>query len=389
MAQIPTRIIVNEGFEQPDLNANCGISGAGFDQIDQSAVQGWLTTAPSQSGLSCGPATGSPIEIWSSGFLSVPSFAGNQFAEVNAESVARLYQEVCLTANETVSYQYAHRARAQANETTRASLHDAAGNLVFNGPLDAVSIGDGWVVHTGTLTNDGVAGPRQFSFESISPASPVGNFIDSISVGLRPLVEVQLNTMTPASGLEDGVGSMAFAITVSGTLDSDAVFNLSLDASSTASALADFNVAVGSLVGRGEVTAFDSSTGEIQVTLPAGEYDPNQSDNTLGQQGVIVIPVSINPDNLYEGSETIVYNLGAVLNGGGNTPDKNLVFNDSTCNGTIVSQVSGTIMDDEAAPPREVPTLGSLGLFSLLVSILGVVAFRRPKPLTSKTAPKG
>ncbi|MCV6621082.1 MAG: hypothetical protein OIF51_04945 [Cellvibrionaceae bacterium] len=376
-AQIPTRIIVNEGFERPDLNATCGIPGSGFDQIDQSAVQGWLTTAPSQAGLSCGPSSGSPIEIWSDGFLSVPAFEGNQFAEVNAESVARLYQEVCLTANESVNYQYYHRARAQANETTRASLHDAAGALVFSGPLDAVSLGDGWVQHSGALTNDAVAGARQFSFESLSPASPVGNFIDNITVDLRPLLEIQLNTMSPASGSEDSVGSMEFALIISGTLDSDAVFNLTLDAASSASPQLDFSVAVGALAGRGEVNSFNSSNGEIQITLPAGEYDPNQTTNSLNQQGVIVLPLSISADALYEGDETIVYNLGTIQSGGGSTADKNLEFNDSTCNGAIVSQVMGTIVDDEPEPPRQVPTIGIWGQLSLVLSALLIVARRR------------
>jgi len=86
--QIPTRLIVNPGFEQPSLGCtNC------YNLFPVASVPGWKTTDPT-----------AVIEIWGTGFQSKTSRSGIQFAEINANNSAFLYQELCLAPNEVVNY---------------------------------------------------------------------------------------------------------------------------------------------------------------------------------------------------------------------------------------------------------------------------------------------
>ncbi len=56
-------------------------------------------------------ATDHQIEIWSSGYNGVPAYEGNQFAEINANQVAALFQTFDATAGSTITLDFAHRGR--------------------------------------------------------------------------------------------------------------------------------------------------------------------------------------------------------------------------------------------------------------------------------------
>lgn len=298
LAQIPTRIIANPSFEEPNLNAcpNGAGSGIGYGQPPQDQVPGWLTSHTSitpPSGGNC-PLSGTYpapiIELWESNFLGVPAQNGIQFAELNAEEQARLYQEICLQAGETVSYSYYHRARQFNGETSRAGLYSTGGVLLDNGPNDSATT-SAWTNHSGTLTNPGSAGTFQYGFEALN-AGTLGNFIDNVTIDLPPVLE--LVGITPASGIEDVGGSLDLQFYVSGTLDNAATFTFTLAGASTATAGVDFTVATGPL-SRGNVDSFVNGT--ITATIPGGNYyDPNETGG-IGQ-GLISIPLVLSPNTV-------------------------------------------------------------------------------------------
>ncbi|ABY23935.1 lpxtg-motif cell wall anchor domain [Renibacterium salmoninarum ATCC 33209] len=68
--------------------------------FDQANVPGWKTTA----------ADGK-IEIWGKGAQGVNAPDGNQLAELNANVVASLYQDVATTPGQVVKWSLQHRGR--------------------------------------------------------------------------------------------------------------------------------------------------------------------------------------------------------------------------------------------------------------------------------------
>ena len=90
---------VNGDFELPVLTTS-------YVTIDQSLVPGWETTSSANE-----------IEIWTDGFVGVPAYEGNQFAEVNANGVDVLYQTLTGTSGLTLNINFAHRARNNNTES--------------------------------------------------------------------------------------------------------------------------------------------------------------------------------------------------------------------------------------------------------------------------------
>ena len=346
-AQIARRNFANPSFEDPVLDTACTAPGDTLVQIDANALPGWETTHSEFTPTTpCGgPTPYRPIELWESGFEGITSLptGGNQFAELNANEPSRIYQTSCLLANETVGYSYYHRARSASPETSRAVLFDDTGSTqIDQGPDDSVNVADGWVLHTGTLTNNGVTGPRQIGFISIAGGT-LGNLLDLVEVQLRPLTELVASSNTPTP--EDG-GSASFSFVVNGELENAATFTFVLDGASTATP-DDFSVATGALTGRGTIDSYSTTDGTITITLPAGFYNPNDVNNVNGEQGVFTIPLTFSTDATIEPDETIIYRTGTVITGGGNSAARDLQFNDTNCDGSIVPTVNTVIQNDD------------------------------------------
>lgn len=86
--------LTNGSFEQPTVANNAVVL------FDQANVPGWKTTA----------ADGK-IEIWGKGAQGVNAPDGNQLAELNANVVASLYQDVATTPGQVVKWSLQHRGR--------------------------------------------------------------------------------------------------------------------------------------------------------------------------------------------------------------------------------------------------------------------------------------
>ncbi len=340
--QIPTRIIVNSGFESPVM----GCSPASYSFYPQSSVPGWMTldSVPAPT-INCGTSgTNKPylIEIWSSGFNSRSSHSGNQFAEINASAATFLYQEICVLANEVVPFSVWHIKRG----TSGASAEQMAAELktLTNSNIATASTHSAttsWTNYTGNLTNNGTSGMRKYGFRAITGGS-LGNLIDDVTITLKPLVDIKAFSFSSVYETD----SNYLYLYMNGTLNGTATVTLSK--TGTATYGSDYSIGTPN---RGSVAM--NGTGTITLTLPAGDYNPNVgSGSTLG---LIKIPFYVINDGFYEANETIVYTVSSAANGGNGNAALDLatgISGQSARCSTTVSTTTFTIIDAVALPVK-------------------------------------
>lgn len=185
LAQAGSLRLVNGGFED---------YATGGSQT-QDPAHGWLTTA-----------TDSQIEIWSAAVPYwpwgpgngeyVPAYAGDKFAELNANQVAALYQDVDFTgipAGTLLTFGFAHRGR-MGSDTMRLRIVDLGPDGQLGGGDDAVLFSKeyttdnaGWVHYTDTTTLAAANRKVRFYYEAVSTAgddASVGNFLDACEFGI-------------------------------------------------------------------------------------------------------------------------------------------------------------------------------------------------------------
>ena len=183
-AACSTTGLLNGGFETPVIAANS------FNIMAKSLVPGWNTSATDQS-----------IELWSTGFAGggnpVPSYAGNQFAEMNANQKASLYQDIATVPGATLTFQFAHRARAT---TSSATVDSAAvgigvpgGTLVQQGIYKTDSTD--WVVYRSSYVVPAGQYITRVQFDSLTSgygdplgSASVGNFLDDVQFSVNSCV---------------------------------------------------------------------------------------------------------------------------------------------------------------------------------------------------------
>ncbi len=137
---------------------------------DASNVIGWETTASDNK-----------IEIWKSGFLSVPAYEGTYFAEINANMSARMYQTLTVEPGDVVRWNVAHRGRSGVD--TMAIKVGPTGSPTTQ--QLAATGKTAWVVYSSSYTVPAGVTQIEIGFESIYTASgnaSVGNFIDDIQL---------------------------------------------------------------------------------------------------------------------------------------------------------------------------------------------------------------
>jgi hypothetical protein len=180
--------LINGSFEQPALAGSHEFL-PDASQKKPNSVPGWLTTA-----------TDHQIEIWKSGYGGVPADGGQQFAELNANQVSTLYQDVSTTPGMTLRWRLAHRGRE--GDDTMALKIGPPGALVEQRRMTDGNTAWGhyegiYKVPEGQITT-------RFAFESISAAGgskSIGNFLDSISFGIPKdnlkVCQVQVASIKP------------------------------------------------------------------------------------------------------------------------------------------------------------------------------------------------
>ena len=140
-------------------------------KTDASNIPAWETTA-----------TDNIIEIWQSGFLSVPSQNGNYFAEINANQNAALYQRVCTKPGARISWSVWHRGRAGVD----VGVVKIGGDIATAPIQTTMTTGNtAWVQYSGVYDVPADQGFTYFIFEAVSTASGSigsGNFVDNIII---------------------------------------------------------------------------------------------------------------------------------------------------------------------------------------------------------------
>ncbi|MCL3998109.1 hypothetical protein M4438_32180, partial [Streptomyces lavenduligriseus] len=185
----PLRVaLVNGSFEQPTVTNYEILPDASQTQAPK-YVPGWRTTASDHM-----------IELWRSGFNGVPAAEGAQFAELNANEVATLYQDLPTTPGSTLYWRLYHRGRL-GQDTMALDIGAPAS------PVEQRRFTDGntsWGYYTGTYTVPAGQTVTRFAFRSISAAGGnrgIGNFLDGVFFGTAPFVELT-KTGIPQGPLE-------------------------------------------------------------------------------------------------------------------------------------------------------------------------------------------
>lgn len=343
------RSFINLGFEVPVLSpAGC------FIQTVDSRVTGWTTTHFSAiSNGTCisppGGEVGPLIELWSSGFFGVPSRAGSNFAELNAQAASRLFQSVCLVTGEQVRWQLSHRGRegvdvmsfnigSTANQIGRfatgttgaGSVQACGGGLITGASCVAPTTTNTWADYTGTFTWSGVSGTQNFGFEAISTATgnnSAGNFLDEIQIFLTPYLEFRASSSSGPESTGAGAGPL---IAVSGNLATAITVTIQVTAASTATLGSDYTTPTG--------------TNTFTMTIPAGNYDGGTGSQF--PTGIVVVN-----DTVVENNETLV--MSVVPN-----PSVYTIASTSTCGGVAVPLSSYTILDNDV-DTRTTKTVGN------------------------------
>lgn len=177
--------IVNESFENPVIPSNT------WRPLLESSVEGWSTTA-----------TDGRIEYWSNGFLGVPAFDGNQFAELNANQSSALYQNLCLTPGTIMAWSLRHRGRAGIDVMQVRIGADLASATVQATMSDDRN---SWGYYSGFYTVPAGQTNTVFIFEAVSTATgnlSVGNLIDDIQI---TVADVPVCRDTDNDGIPDSL----------------------------------------------------------------------------------------------------------------------------------------------------------------------------------------
>ncbi|TAD76007.1 MAG: DUF11 domain-containing protein [Sphingomonadales bacterium] len=290
-------------LENPSFEGNdpAGPGAPNFEVLPSSAVPGWETTT-------------NEIELWDSNFNGVPAFAGNVFAEMNANVNGTFFQNICLINGEPISWTFAHRARAggPSTQTVRFQVASSTGTLRQSLATQSSRTNNlVWNVNTGTATYSGPSGMQRVQFTTSDPGS-FGNFLDAIQLSLRPFVQLSAAT---ASSTEATASAALPTLLVTGSLQSAITVPVAI---------------TGGTAVRGTDYTTPGGGATFNVTIPAGTYFNSP----------IPLGISITDDTAIESSETITFALSA---GSGVT-----LSNTTTCGAGAQTSGSYTITDNDA-----------------------------------------
>lgn len=170
--------LINGAFDAPDVDDPNPTYVKSWGSQDKAVlyheddVPGWKTTA-----------TDHKIEIWESGFGGFQSYAGHQFAEINANQNAALYQDVQSTPEAVMTWSFAHRGRVSSSkaDSIRLLIGPPGGPYVEQGRFGTTN--SAWALYKGIYKVPAGQTTTRYLYEAISTANgnaSMGNFLDAI-----------------------------------------------------------------------------------------------------------------------------------------------------------------------------------------------------------------
>ena len=244
--------LVNGDFETPV------IPDGTYKVMPQTQVPGWLTTA-----------SDAQIELWhelTDNRYNAPEAAvGTQYAELNANLVSTLYQELQTAPGSTLRWELRHRGRLGTDTMgvwIGPSGSDAGG--VQQGP-NITDPNTAWGTYSGMYVVPSGQFTTRFAFRSIAAAQNKqthGNFLDAISFGNSACLTTTTSVSSPTANIGD-----TFTYTVAARNDGGNPARLSVLTDTLPSGVTFVPGSIRSITGSTSTTVSDTADTDT------GEYD--------------------------------------------------------------------------------------------------------------------
>lgn len=317
-----TRVIVNPGLEfgiatagQQQTDSNFGF-GATFD-AGIAVTSPWYTTQPTRAGAcNFAGAVGAchPIEIWGSGFLSVPSAEGNNFVELNDFVSSMVYQNIYLVTGDIINFSFRHRARSATSERAAMVIEDQNQINIATVRQTALPSSTGaWSTNAGTYTFTGTSGVYRVGLRAINAtSSSFGNLVDDIRIALNPLIDLKFsNALSSCEGSSNGT----LFLRINGAVTTATTVAVELINPNNGTAFAsDSDITLTGITNSNgtPVIAHTPGSSIYLVTIPSGNYDggviPGYSGPNNDEDGIGINIASLN-DTLDEFNETFKFEI--------------------------------------------------------------------------------
>lgn len=345
------RSFINLSFEIPKI-ANTGNACRVY--IDSTKVPGWLTTHPYYQEEAVDSCTyvpsgnGQVMELWSGprgigggGTGNMVAKEGTQFAELNAQYISAISQNICLVNGERVNWRFSHNGRNTNPDTMNfragtqpvvsvATGTTGTGNITSCSagtcnPVQSNTVPVGnttrWADYSGSFIYTGATGQTTIGFQSTSGSATSGNFLDGIQIEVKPIIEfTSANYTVP----ENGGGVQPVQVIVVGTVPTGGISLTFTVTDGTAQLGTDYKI------NNGVANTFTK-------TIPAGNYGS-------GTPYILNIPVEIISDTVPEPDETFTVTI--------NQSNAYHVMSSSGCGASGNGTATYTIIDDDA--PQDV-----------------------------------
>ncbi|MEZ6121781.1 MAG: protein kinase [Planctomycetaceae bacterium] len=178
VAVLPVDERANSGFERPRIRTR------GFEF--RSTIPGWKSTCDL-------------FEIWSSGFLDIEAYEGDQFIELNARDEGTLYRELTTVEHDAaIEFSFAHRGR-NGDDTLKLTITDLGADNAEGGGDDTELFSkdyttgkEAWSVYDSSAEAPikALGNKVRFAFTAVhatggrGPDNTEGNFLDAAEFGV-------------------------------------------------------------------------------------------------------------------------------------------------------------------------------------------------------------
>jgi hypothetical protein len=262
---------------------------------------------------------------------------GTQFAELNAERLSEISQNICLVNGEQVNWRFSHNGRNTNPDTMNfragtqpvvsvATGTTGTGNITSCSagtcnPVQSNTVPVGsttrWADYSGSFIYTGATGQTTIGFQSTSGSGTSGNFLDGIQIEVKPIIEF---TSANYSVPENGGNVQPVQVIVVGTVPPGGIPLTFTVTDGTAQLGTDYKINGG-------------VANTFTITIPAGNYGS-------GTPYILNVPVEIISDTVPEPDETFTVTI--------NQSNAYHVMSSSGCGASGNGTATYTIIDDDA-----------------------------------------